>query len=226
LYVLDNSPGDNGIIAQGWSLNLVTVSPVNGASDIGVSLVSPVNSVFQGSAFTYSVAVSNSGPADASNVILTNTLPTGVSLISATAASTTGPNNTLIFNLGPLSAGTTTNFTTTFISSVAGPLVNQVSVGADQTDLNLANNAAQSAFTVATAPKLFGRASASGPFALTLSLTGPQGIYAIVSTTNINTSLANWTLVGVATNTTGSFQFTDTNTTGFSRKFYRAVFTP
>ena len=131
-----------------------------------------------------------------------------------------------MFYLGQLSAGTATNFSVTLSSLASGTLINQISVGADQTDVNPADNTAQSTFTVGTAPSLSAKPSAPGvhPFALTLSVTGPTGVYDILATTNL--TLTNWSLVSVVTNTSGTFQFTDTNTTGYSKRYYRALYNP
>jgi hypothetical protein len=63
-----------------------------------------------------------------------------------------------------------------------------------------------------TAPLVLG----GGSFRFTLA--GTPGTYAV----EVSADLANWSVVGSVVNTTGTTQFTDTATSGTSRRFYRA----
>lgn len=54
-----------------------------------VATASPADSVSINSALTYSVTVTNAGPKPANNIVVTNTLPQGVTFVSATEASGT-----------------------------------------------------------------------------------------------------------------------------------------
>lgn len=81
---------------------LVTVSPCQGA-DLMVTSAGPVRAE---NILTYSLIVTNNGPADAPDVRLTNTLPAGVTLISVTPANNcAGVGNTIICNLATLAPG-------------------------------------------------------------------------------------------------------------------------
>jgi uncharacterized repeat protein (TIGR01451 family) len=76
-------------------------------TDLSVAdLVTP-NPVFYGSNLTFTVTVQNNGPSDATGVILTNTLPAGVTNVAVTAeqGSYTQMNNQVICNLDSLLAG-------------------------------------------------------------------------------------------------------------------------
>ena len=83
LYVFDDSVGDAGNIANGWSLNLTTVVTVGPVNDVAVGMTSAPASVFSGATLTNTINVTNFGPDSATGVVLTNPLPAGVSFVSA-----------------------------------------------------------------------------------------------------------------------------------------------
>jgi uncharacterized repeat protein (TIGR01451 family) len=94
---------------------------------------------------TYTIVVSNSGPSDAANTVLTNTLPPSVNLI---AASTT--QGTLTTNVVPLVVGTfgtlgqsgSATVTLTVVPQLTGTIVNSATVASAYTDPVPANNSA------------------------------------------------------------------------------------
>src|SRR6185295_17272459 len=107
--------------------------------------------VFVGSLLTYSIYVTNHGPANATGVTLTDVLPAGVSLVSAVVSQGDFETNivgTVICNLGNLVAGTGATASIVVRPGTAGAPINSISVLASETDLTLANNTAQAATTV------------------------------------------------------------------------------
>jgi uncharacterized repeat protein (TIGR01451 family) len=120
-------------------------------ADLGVAMTGPAQPVITNDWMTYGVTVTNAGPNAAPNVILTNTLPTGVGFIGASPASpapsVVGSN--VIFNLGTLASGSFTNFVLTVQPTNAGSLLFSafvISTGA--TDINPTNNSASTNITV------------------------------------------------------------------------------
>ena len=99
---------------------------------------------------TYGVAVTNAGPSDAPNVMLTNTLPAGVLLqeFSGELAYTLAGSN-MIFNLGTVANGGYANLQFTVEPTNAGVLTFSASVGSPGVmDTNTANNLASTNITV------------------------------------------------------------------------------
>ena len=229
LYVFDNSAGDDGSIANGWSLNLTSISPVNSAADLGISLTAPTGAVYPGVPMTLTVVVTNKGPSTAANVTVTNALGAGLKFGSTSLGGySTSTSGNIIFNLGSLAVGASSNFTFTVSGTQGGAFLSTVSVSSDQTDVNTLDNIAQASLQILNPPTLSAVAGTSnGSFAPTLTVGGSPGVYRIVASTNLSVSLSNWITVATYTNTSGtSFQFTDPNAAMFPYRYYRVIFVP
>jgi len=74
-----------------------------------------------------------------------------------------------------------------------------------------------SVFTYPLVAQFFQPLMLAGSFKF--GLTGPPGVYTVLGSTN----LADWTLVGTATNSLGSINFTDVTANSSPHKFYRAL---
>jgi uncharacterized repeat protein (TIGR01451 family) len=125
--------------------NLVT-QVFTAQADLGVTIAGPVQVVITNDWMTYIVTATNSGPDVAPNVVLTNTLPPGVVLISP--ANQTQSSN-LIFNLGTVTSGGSANFQFTIQPTNAGVLTLLATIGAPGLlDTNLVNNSASTNIAV------------------------------------------------------------------------------
>ncbi len=119
-------------------------------ADLGVTMTGPSQVVITNDWMTYGVTVTNAGPSDAPNVILTNTLPPGALLkgIFPNLTYTTAGSN-MIFNLGTLINGGTANLQFTVEPTNIATLMFSASVSAaGVTDTNTANNFASTNVTV------------------------------------------------------------------------------
>ncbi len=128
----------------------VTTQVVAPATDLAVSLVGPAAGVLVNDWITYQVTVNNSGANSASSVMLTNTLPSGTTLIgiSPSQAHTQVGNNVLV-NLGTLAPLGSRTLTFQVQPTVAGAQTLSVSVGsANVQDTTPANNQASTNFNV------------------------------------------------------------------------------
>ena len=112
--------------------NIVT-QVYSGISDLGVTLVGPVQAVVTNDLTSYGVVITNLGPSAAPGVLFTNTLPPGVILkgVSPGSPGFSLSGSNMIFSLGTLASGAGTSFnfaiqptnvgTYTFSASVGGP---------------------------------------------------------------------------------------------------------
>jgi uncharacterized repeat protein (TIGR01451 family) len=146
LYVEDDVVLDDGVINNGWILNITTLNSVPAAVDLAVGeSVAPIPGIAT-SNLTYTITVTNFGPSTATGVQLTDTLPPGMAFVSASpAGSFTTSFNSVVFNLGsmPLVNGTnfsTTNVTLTVAAATSGTFTNTVSVTGNEAEQNPDNN--------------------------------------------------------------------------------------
>ena len=218
LFVYDDSAGDAGVIAGGWSLSLKTLVTVGPVLDLAVGLSVPAT-LDIGSPLTNMISITNFGPDEATGVMLTNSLPAGVSFVSAwlSQGAITGTDGGMVTcNLGTLAAGGLAKVIIVTIPSQAGSLVNTVNVASNEEDLNPANNSA-AAKTAVSGPTTLSGSFTDGQFHLTV--TGQPGVYVVQGSTN----LTSWVSLSTNTNTTGNFNYTDTTAPVPDSRFYRTL---
>jgi uncharacterized repeat protein (TIGR01451 family) len=223
LFVYDDRAGDSGLIADGWNLNVATVSPLDPLADLGLTVSSPVGAVVAGQTFAYTLTVTNAGPAAGSGIVVTNFLPTGLSFVSASApGGYSNSGGVVTLNFGSIPVNSSANATLTVNASAIGVYTNIAVVTGAVADLNQGNNTV-AVNTVVLAPSAapsLGTPAFQGNGAFTMTLTGqPLQTYAIYASTN----LVNWGQVSTITlNSSGISSFTDTNVGSFAYRFYRA----
>src|SRR5262249_43159710 len=130
----------------------VVVANANSA-DVAIVKTATPNPVTQGTPLTYSLAVTNNGPASATNVTTTDTLPSSVTYLSSTSTqgSCSEAGGTVTCLLGTMANAGTATITILTIPQQPGIISNTATITADQTDSNLANNTSTQNETV-TAP--------------------------------------------------------------------------
>ncbi len=222
LYVYDDTPGNDGSIANGWTLGLTMVNPVNAPGTLALGLTDVPNPVYAGNYLTSQITVTNLGSSGATNVVLTDTLPAGAGLVSASASQGTVNTNVsgfVTFDLGSLAnAGATATATLVLQPLQAGALLNSASV------TNAAGSAASVSDTVKVVnavPALQAAYLAGKNLKLTL-LGYPDQNYII----QVSSNLITWN--SLSTNTasvTGLLTLTNSVTNG-PAQFYRALHLP
>ena len=142
----DPDPSDN---TSGVTTSVGPPPPAD--ADLEVSKTGTPASAPSGTQVTYTLTVVNHGPASASNVVLTDTLPAGVQLVSATATagSCTGSNPVtctvpVLFN----GATVTATIVVRVLPTATGALVDTATVRSDQPDPVATNNSATAQTTV------------------------------------------------------------------------------
>ena len=203
LYVFDDAAGDGGYIAGGWNLNITTAATLRPIADLAVSMSSAPVSFFIGGALTTTVWVTNLGPASATGIMVTNTLSSGQQVITNLGNLTTGATAKVIFLIAPAEAGN---------------VLDTVSVGGNEADLDSANNSAQSTTAVLTpAPAILSGSFVNGQFRLTATAQ-PGLTYAVL----VSTDLTSWvTVINITASPGGTIKFTDTASPNTQRRFYR-----
>jgi uncharacterized repeat protein (TIGR01451 family) len=130
---------------------VVQVTNVVIQADLGVAITGPAQTVITNDWTTYGVTATNLGPNTAPNVVLTNTLPPGVVLLSVSPMnqSYSVVSSNLTFNLGTLTNGGGVNLQFTVQPTNVGVLTFSASIGAAGVlDTNLANNSASTNINV------------------------------------------------------------------------------
>jgi len=109
------------------------------SADLSVSKSGPATASV-GDTITYTVTVSNDGPGTATNVTAVDTLPPGVTFVSATPSQGSFSSVTEQWAIGTLAPSASATLTITATASTAGTATNVVTVDGDQTDPDTSNN--------------------------------------------------------------------------------------
>jgi uncharacterized repeat protein (TIGR01451 family) len=131
----------------------VIVANANSADMAIVKSASPSPTVPEGDNLTYTLAVTNNGPASATNVTVTDTLPSAVTYLSATttAGTCSEAGGSVTCLLGTMANAATATVTIVTVAGTPSIVANTATVAADQTDSNLNNNSSAQTETI-TAP--------------------------------------------------------------------------
>lgn len=121
-------------------------------ADLAISAASGPSLVAVGGSVSYNLTVTNLGPDTASAVVLQDTLPSGVTFVSATTSqgACTHAAGIVTCNLGTLAANGSATITITGTATTAGALNNTALVSSGAIDLNTANNSASIATKAVT----------------------------------------------------------------------------
>jgi uncharacterized repeat protein (TIGR01451 family)/uncharacterized delta-60 repeat protein len=222
LYVVDDTRLDSGHIAGGWSMTITTVKDLNLTADLALAMDSLPQTVLLGNNLTYTITVANHGPKTATAVIVTNPIPAGLRLVSATASqgSFVQVDDQLIYNFLLLTNGAQASATVQVTATAIGAITNFARVKANEADLNPINNIAQSLVTVLyPAPPRAERGLVLPDKTFQLTISGlPNQDFIIEASTD----LIAWT--PISTNkclADGNFTFVDANAPTFDHRFYR-----
>jgi len=154
--ITDTATASTGNMVPGITTNAasatVIVANANSA-DMAIVKTATPNPVTDGTPLTYSLAVTNNGPASATNVTVMDTLPSVVTYLSntTTQGSCSEAGGTVTCLLGTMANAGTATITILTIPNTPGMATNTATVTADQTDPNTANNTSTQTETI-TAP--------------------------------------------------------------------------
>jgi uncharacterized repeat protein (TIGR01451 family) len=223
LFVLDVVAPDSGIISNGWSLTLTTGSPVGYAADNALSMTASATNVLVNSNVVFTITVTNYGPSFSTNALVLDTLPSGVTVVATntTIGSVQVNESQVSWNVGTLATNSGAQLTLTLRSGSVGTIINSAVVRSDTSDPDSDDDSAAVAVNIVSSlspPQLSAVSAGGGAFHLTIS--SPTTSSVIVQA---STNLVNW--VNVYTSTP-PFTFTDSTSTNYQNRFYRALLGP
>jgi uncharacterized repeat protein (TIGR01451 family) len=175
-------------------------------ADLSVTMADSPDAVKQGLALTYSVTITNKGPATATSVVLSVILPRGVLLLVAPAPSQgTCTVGIVTCNLGKLARNARATVKITMVVTGSGTLTSTAQVSAKNLDRNTANNKVKATTKAQPAPP-GGSSDPAGDVALLFSFLGcaikvfPPGeaVKLMLQVGSLVINIARQDLVGIA----------------------------
>ena len=152
LFVADDDTLDSGYISNGWFVTISTGVPIGSDSDLEMTMSSPATALVSNT-MAYTIIVSNAGPATATNVLITDTLPSGMTYTGSSCGCTVGTNGlangVLTFSFATLAVSNQVTVTLDVVPNVLGSLTNSAEATSDEVDLN-DNNAQTNVVLVST----------------------------------------------------------------------------
>ena len=132
---IDPYPGNNAVTQS---------TTVNSQADLSITEIDNPDPVVPGNDLTYTIMVKNNGPSDATSVVVTDTLPIGVTYKSEAhiVGSVSQASGVVTWNGFGLVSGAmaTITITVTVSSSTTGSVTNGVTVSGNETDPYSGNN--------------------------------------------------------------------------------------
>ncbi|HKP81219.1 MAG TPA: PQQ-dependent sugar dehydrogenase [Pyrinomonadaceae bacterium] len=136
-----NINAQSGSTSHSVPAMLNVVSPTS--ADLSLTKTASPNPGQVGISLTYRIIATNNGPATATNVTITDTLPAGVTFVSATTTqgncNGSGPVNC---SVGNLAVGGSAIITIVVTPSASGQITNSATVSANESDFDSTNNTA------------------------------------------------------------------------------------
>jgi uncharacterized repeat protein (TIGR01451 family) len=159
------------------------INTVSEIADIAITKTGPTN-VLATANFSYTITVTNLGPSTASNVSVSDTLPAGVTFVSATGGGTNDAGVVGWPVVASFANGAMTNFTVTVTAPASGTLTNVASSTSATTDPSAGNNS--SSFITTVTPVADVATTKSGP----ASVAGNGLVTYTITVTNLGPSTA------------------------------------
>jgi uncharacterized repeat protein (TIGR01451 family) len=169
--------GDNSVTmswtlgaSKGWDLGAVTLNAATPVQADVVTTVSGPAAVTATSNLTYTITVTNAGPATANSLVVSDILPAGTTFAN-TSSGGTNANGIVYWVIPSLTNGATTNLTITVTAPASGSLTNTVSSTAATSDPYPANNTGRLVTTTTNTPPVANSQTVSTPDGMPKNIT-------------------------------------------------------
>ncbi len=181
LWVDDDNTLDNGYISNGWVLNISIGTQVENDSDLNVTFTPSTTNATVGNALTYFLTLTNYGPSAATNVVVSNAIPAGMTYVTnSCGCGAVLTNGVLTFSYPTLNVGEGTAFSITLLPTELGFATNTIGAFADEPDPN-SNNIVVSSVLVSSPQADVGISITEVPDPI---LAGGFVTYTVVATNN------------------------------------------
>jgi len=148
-----NINGQSGPTQHSVSAMLNVVSP--SSADLSLTKTASPNPGQAGVSLSYRISATNNGPAVATNVRVADTLPAGLTFVSATTTQGNCNGSGLVnCNVGTLTVGSSAIVTIVVTPALLGQVINSATVTGDETDFDLTNNIASTTTLIQPAAPL------------------------------------------------------------------------
>lgn len=159
----DPNPNDNTDTETTRVDSDATPPPPGTGADLSMSKTDSADPIRLGDTFTYTLTVSNAGPAAASSVVASDTLPAGLAFVSVTASqgSCGAAGQAVTCNLGTLASAGNATISITVRATAVGVITNTASVRSDTPDPRTDNDTDQETTTVEDSTTPIGASAAA-----------------------------------------------------------------
>jgi len=180
LWIDDDESLDSGYVSNGWILNISIGTPVENDSDLELTMTPSTTNASLSNTLVYYVTLTNYGPASATNVVISNAIPSGLAYVSNSCNCGVFSNGVLTFSYPTLAVGAGTSFGITMLPTQLGYAVNTAGAFADQPNPN-SNNVVNTSVLVSSPESDLGVSMTESPDPV---LAGANVSYSIVVTNN------------------------------------------
>ncbi len=139
--------GDGAVLGS-QSVTITVPGVTEPSADLSILKTADATSVFVGDAITWTITVENAGPDAATNVVLTDVLPSGVTLDTDLSSICTIDTGVATCTLGDIAAGGDVKIDVVTTAVAAGTPVNAVEIESDVADPDTGNNSSSAQVTV------------------------------------------------------------------------------
>ena len=169
----------------------VRVQPV---IDLSITKTVSAASVKLGDGASYTLLISNAGPSVATNVVVSDALPAGLTYVSssATQGTTSDANGVLTANIGTLAKGASASVTVRVNTTRAGSFTNTATVSGSEAESSVANNRSSALLEVTV--------TITAPPVVTPPAVIPNGTLSVTQSANVCGAVSSLTGAGFSVN--------------------------